>query len=66
MLRRTILLALLTLILAAGCAATQATMPQRPAKPVITAVEHEGLVCFDRDDAYLLYLYIIELEDGYD
>jgi hypothetical protein len=52
--------------LAAGCAATQATMPQRPAKPVITAVEHEGMVCFDRDDAYLLYLYIIELEDGYD
>jgi len=24
------------------------------------------MVCFDRDDAYLLYLYIIELEDGYD
>jgi len=24
------------------------------------------MVCFDEADAYLLYLYIIELEDGYD
>lgn len=65
MLRRMILLALSTLILA-GCATTQATMPQRPVKPVIMAVEHESMVCFSRDDAYLLYLYIIELEEGYD
>ena len=63
--RRLILPALLLLILA-GCATTQATMPQRPAKPAITATEHEGMVCFSRDDAYLLYLYIIELEEGYD
>jgi hypothetical protein len=52
--------------LAAGCATTQSPMPPRPAKPVITAVEHEGMVCFDRGDAYLLFLYIVELEEGYD
>ena len=66
MLRRLTLLLLSTLIFAAGCATTQATMPPRPAKPVITAVEHEGMVCFDRGDAYLLFLYIVELEEGYD
>lgn len=66
MLRRLTLLLLSTLILAEGCATTQATMPPRPAKPVIRAVEHEGMVCFDEADAYLLYLYIIELEEGYD
>jgi hypothetical protein len=38
----------------------------RPIKPVITAVECDDMVCFSREDAYLLYLYIIELEDVYD
>jgi len=66
MLRKMTLLTLSILILAAGCATTQSPMPPRPAKPVITAVEHEGMVCFDRGDAYLLFLYIVELEEGYD
>lgn len=60
-----ILLVLSMLISAAGCAMTQA-LPTRPTKPVITAMEHDGMVCFSEDDAYLLYLYIIDLEDGYE
>jgi hypothetical protein len=49
-----------------GCVATQAhRMPQRPAAPVITALSHEGMVCYSEQDAYQLYLYILELEDGY-
>ena len=61
-----ILLVLSMLISAAGCAATQAATPQRPTKPVITAEEHDGMVCFSEDDAYLLYLYILDLEEEYD
>lgn len=61
-----ILLVLSMLISAAGCAATQAATPQRPTKPVITAVEHDGMVCFSEDDAYLLYLYILDLEEIYE
>lgn len=66
MLRRLILPVLLIIILA-GCATTQAE-PLRtpPTKPVIKAKVENGQVCFSEEDAYLLYLYILDLEEGYE
>lgn len=60
------ILLVLSMLISAGCAATQAATPQRPTKPMIQAVEHDGLVCFSEDDAYLLYLYILDLEEIYE
>jgi hypothetical protein len=41
-------------------------MPTPPTKPVIKAKVENGQVCFSEEDAYLLYLYILDLEEGYE
>lgn len=52
-----------TTIISAGCGGT---MPVKPTKPTLTAIESDGMICFSRDDVVSLGRYIIELERGYD
>ena len=46
-----------------GCAAPQMKIPT---KPVLTAIESDGMICFSRGDSVKLGRYIMELERGYD
>lgn len=61
------LLVLLTITLTA-CQTAKPIIEQRiaPIKPDITAISHEGMVCFSEDDAKELFFYILELEKGYE
>lgn len=54
-------LSMLTLV---GCATMQ--IPQKPIKPRIEAEYKDESVCFSKEDAYLLFMYIKALEDGYE
>lgn len=69
--RRRILLMLSTIIFLVpacqGVTPRTETMPVKPVRPRIEAVKRadDGGVCFSAEDAYLLFLYIQQLERGY-
>lgn len=63
-------LVLLSISILVACSTVQTTQyKQRPTRPVLhswTIEEPKGAVCFTKDDATALYMYIIALEQGYD
>ena len=66
--RLTILVLLLTSI-SMGCLGTvnpSADMPKKPARPPLDVEQQEdGGMCLDKQDTYLLFDYILRLEEGY-
>ena len=45
---------------------TSSQMPPKPAKPSLDIEQREdGGVCLDKEDTYLLFDYILQLEEGY-
>jgi len=60
-----ILLGLLLVISMVGCM-TCPKMPAKPVKPQIDVYEYGDYVCFDKDDAVQLFIYILDLEAGYE
>jgi len=51
-------------IFMAGCMTCR--MPEKPIKPQIDVYEYGDYVCFDKDDAAQLFIYILDLEAGYE
>jgi len=67
--RRLVKLMLIPLVLSltifmAGCMTCR--MPEKPIKPQIDVYEYGDYVCFDKDDAAQLFIYILDLEAGYE
>jgi len=57
-------LVLSLIIFMAGCVTCR--MPEKPVKPQIDVYEYGDYVCFDKDDAAQLFIYILDLEAGYE
>lgn len=63
-----VMLSMSIFLLPMGCVTINQAMPQKPIPPDIEAHTNSatGEVCYDKEDAYLLWLYINQLEKGYD
>jgi len=57
-------LVLSLIIFMVGCVTCR--MPEKPVKPQIDVYEYGDYVCFDKDDAAQLFIYILDLEAGYE
>jgi len=57
-------LVLSLIIFMVGCVTCR--MPEKPIKPQIDVYEYGDYVCFDKDDAAQLFIYILDLEAGYE